>query len=428
MALETANATASDGPARVGRQHYPDELWLNVTCADVKEHGLAQAFYAEVLTRMRRMKQRADSGLYYRGMAQFSTIPGFPLRQFEAAIAAATFAGENEELAEPQTGTALLAKDLPPLHYIIDGLMHEGMMLFGGKSKRGKSWLMVDLAMSIATGQYALRHFDCPTPAPVLYLALEDGERRVKRRLQSINPQVAQLDHLHFLYQFPKLAEGGLDLLIRYIEKYQYRLVVIDVLGKLESSGRNGTKDYLEVYEMFTPLQVLLRTQHVCLAMLTHLRKQDADDVFDQLLGSVAYQGAQDTLWVLERKPNDDDALLHIRDKDDTDMVQAITFDNGHWKWLGEGDAYTLSKEKRLILTTLASRATSDSPDMTIAEIIEACGFHASKGKPVTLRKTLSRMVADDLIHRDSHGKYMATLRGMREGQAEQEEGEGVDF
>ena len=28
--------------------------------------------------------------------------------------------------------------------------MHEGMLLFGGKSKRGKSWLMFDLALALA--------------------------------------------------------------------------------------------------------------------------------------------------------------------------------------------------------------------------------------------------------------------------------------
>ena len=49
--------------------------------------------------------------------------------------------------------------------------------------------------------------------------------------------------------------------------------------------------------------------------MLTHLRKAEADDIFDTLHGSVAYQGVQDSLWVLERPPQDSVGVLHIRGK-----------------------------------------------------------------------------------------------------------------
>ena len=105
--------------------------------------------------------------------------------------------------------------------------------------------------------------------------------------------------------------------------------------------------------------------------MLTHLRKQDAEDVFDSLHGSVAYQGAQDVLWVLERKPKDDFAFLHIRDKDADDQTIALRFVEGHWEYVGEGEEYEVSRDERKVLKVLAE----EKREMGIPEILKAAGF-----------------------------------------------------
>ena len=67
----------------------------------------------------------------------------------------------------------LMNDNIPPPRHIVDGLLYEGMLLFGGKSKRGKSWLMLDLALSVATGTRVWRHFEVPEPQSVLYISLE---------------------------------------------------------------------------------------------------------------------------------------------------------------------------------------------------------------------------------------------------------------
>ena len=89
----------------------------------------------------------------------------------------------------PEYGDDLLADTIPPPpRPIVEGLLHEGMLLFGGKSKRGKSWLMLDLALAVATGNPVWQHFPTCEPQPVLYLALEDGRGRIQRRLRAIQP------------------------------------------------------------------------------------------------------------------------------------------------------------------------------------------------------------------------------------------------
>jgi hypothetical protein len=331
--------------------------------------------------------------------------------------------------ARPQreTLTQLIAADIPPPIQLFDHLMHEGMLLFGGKSKRGKSWLMFDLAIALCVGRSACRHFPCPQARPVLYLALEDGRARLQSRAKLIQPNLQNADLFHLCYSYPPLTEGGIEMLAEDIATQHYGLVVIDVLAKLEKpkSGKSD-KGYHDIYELFTPLQDLRKEHPFCLAMLTHLRKQEADDIFDSLMGSVAYQGAQDVLWVLERKPKDDFAFLHVRDKDAEDKVIALRFLDGHWEYVGEGDAYEVSRDQRKILKVLSE----DDREMGIEEIRKSAEFGDNKYGYV--RKLLITMVKDDLIHHSSYGKYSATVRAKKEMQLQDyeldERGDRVPF
>lgn len=326
-------------------------------------------------------------------------------------------------LPPPETLTHLISDDIPPPANLFDGLMHEGMLLFGGKSKRGKSWLMFDLAISLAVGRSGFRHFPCLQAMPVLYLALEDGRARLQGRAKAIQPNLATADTFHLRYNFPALTEGGIDLLAGEITKYHYGLVVVDVLAKLEKpKAGKSDKNYHDIYEMFTPLQELRKQHPFCLAMLTHLRKQEADDVFDNLLGSVAYQGAQDVLWVLERKPKDDFAFLHIRDKDAEDKTIALRFLDGHWEYIGEGDEYEVSRDQRKLLKILAE----EKREMGIDEIRKSAEWPETKYGYV--RKLLLTMVKDDLIHHSSYGKYSATVRAVQEVSVDEEEGDEIQF
>ena len=328
-----------------------------------------------------------------------------------------------QALPPPETLTELLAADIPPPLQLFAGLMHEGMLLFGGKSKRGKSWLMFDLALALAVGRAGFRHFPCTEARPILYLALEDGRARLQGRARAIQPNIQTANAFHLRYTFPPLTEGGIDILAQEIATYHYGLVVIDVLAKLEPpKAGKGDKNYHDIYDMFTPLQDLRKQHPFCLAMLTHLRKQEADDVFDSLLGSVAYQGAQDVLWVLERKPKDDFAFLHLRDKDAEDKTIALRFVDGHWEYIGEGEAYEVGRDQRKVMHVL----TEEQHEMGIEEIRKACGWPPEKY--AYLRHMLGSLVKEDLIHRARYGKYSATIRGSLEMGPMSEDNDEVPF
>jgi RecA-family ATPase len=60
-----------------------------------------------------------------------------------------------------------------------------GFSVLAGKSKLGKSWLALNLALAVASGGTAIGSIDVEQ-GEVLYLALEDTKRRLQGRLRKI--------------------------------------------------------------------------------------------------------------------------------------------------------------------------------------------------------------------------------------------------
>jgi len=217
----------------------------------------------------------------------------------------------------------LIKKELPEPRWAVPELLPEGLSILGGKPKMGKSWLALNLGIAVATGGYALGAIRTEA-GDVLYLALEDTERRLQGRLRDILGDGAAPASLSFSSAWPRIDEGGLDELDLWLRTHPAaRLVIVDTLVKVRPPrGRNDTL-YESDYASISGLKALADRYGVAILVIHHLRKMDSADPVDAISGTLGLAGAADAILVLGRERGKHDATLFAtgRDLDETNLT-----------------------------------------------------------------------------------------------------------
>ena len=104
-----------------------------------------------------------------------------------------------------------------PIKYVVPGIIVEGLTLFAGKPKIGKSWLLLHAAIAVARGGFTLGDVHC-AEGDVLYCALEDNARRLQSRLTKLlGLQEEWPARLKFWCEMPRLINGGLEQIKQWI-------------------------------------------------------------------------------------------------------------------------------------------------------------------------------------------------------------------
>jgi hypothetical protein len=183
---------------------------------------------------------------------------------------------------------------LPPTppaggRWLIEGLWAaEAVGCIGGLPKVGKTWLGLEMAIAVASGQPCLGRFPVPTPGHVLLFCAEDAAHDVRERAAGIT-KARGID-------FDKLAVGWIgvpDLLLddplhrqrlaRTLADVKPRLLVLDPLVRLHRGDENSAAD---VSELLGFLRGLQREHHVAIALVHHVRKSGASEPGTALRGS----------------------------------------------------------------------------------------------------------------------------------------------
>jgi len=309
---------------------------------------------------------------------------------------------ETERTAEqaPRISSAaeLMTLAFLPILWLIPGILPEGLMLLAARPKVGKSWLALLIALACATGG---KVFGRPvTQGRVLYLALEDNDRRMHARLAKLGATDPDaLLRFEYATSWPRGTEGAAAIR-EWIEQHEdARLVVIDVFAKLRetTAGRDSgyATDYQDVAILKPP-----PGRAVTVLLVHHTRKQESDDALDTVSGTLGIGGAADGALILRRARGESEAELHLIGRDLEDEGQyAVQFDRStcRWEWVGEAWKVRIGQERREILAVLA-----DGP-ATPAEIATAIG---KRGDAV--RYLLRQMVQDGQVDRGMDRRYRA--------------------
>ena len=293
------------------------------------------------------------------------------------------------------SANVLRTKEFPPLRYAVDGYLAEGVTLLAGKPKIGKSWMALDFAMAVAAGDLALGSVRC-RQGPVLYCALEDNHRRLKRRMTQLYGDVEHWPPgLHFATQVRRLGDGLVDDLRDWIEAQRPKLVIIDTFAGVRPQTRR--EGYDADYAALSPLQEMAGQMGVAILVIHHLRKMQGDDPFDMISGTTGLTGAVDAAFVLHRGKQG--VTLYGRGREIEEMEQAVEFIGGMWKVLGDAAEVRRSDERSAILEVLEG---ADEP-MGPKEIASALGW-----KTDNVKQLVFKMHKDGEIQKRGRGRYCA--------------------
>jgi RecA-family ATPase len=181
------------------------------------------------------------------------------------------------------TARELNNMEFPRLEFVVPDLIVEGLTLFAGRPKIGKSWMKLQIANAVANGIETLGGIRC-RQGDVLYCALEDNPRRIQARMDQL--KIADWSkRLHFCFDMPRLDEGGLDFIRAWIAAMEKpRLVVIDTFKRVRPM-RTGASErlYDADYNSGQELADLCRQHNVAVVIVHHDRKADAEDPFDTI-------------------------------------------------------------------------------------------------------------------------------------------------
>lgn len=312
---------------------------------------------------------------------------------------------------------AIMSRLFPAPRYAVEGIVSEGLNVLAGKSKLGKSWLALNLALTIASGGVALGNVPVQRGA-VLYLALEDRFRRIQDRSRKVmNGLLLDApDLLSVAVDWPRLDTGGLDRLCRWIEgqgrtdgNSNVRLVIIDVWAKFRPVATNSRASAYDIdYAHMAALKHVLDHFGTSGLILHHTRKAAAEDAIDEVSGTAGIAGCADGILVLTRARNQDgpefEAELIVTGRDHEEQKLSLSVDKVNWVWTSNGaaNARVESRVAAEVLRILGSRVGCQFSIRTIMD----CISQIPKPTPSHLRTVLVRLVDRGLIERARDGYY----------------------
>ncbi len=189
--------------------------------------------------------------------------------------------------------------------WLIEGLWaREGLGLIAGSPKTGKTWLALDIAVSVASGQPALGRFAVPKPGPVLIYPAEDRPGAVRDRVDGIchvrNLDLATLP-LHILTAETLRLDEQRDRtgLERVLARLRPELLLLDPLVRLHGGDENSAT---HVSQLFGYLRALQRRFALSIIVTHHISKRTHAHPGQGLRGSSDLHAVGDSNIFLQRQ------------------------------------------------------------------------------------------------------------------------------
>jgi len=178
----------------------------------------------------------------------------------------------------------------PPREWLVEGIMAERQYgVLAAEDKAGKTWMALELAMSIASGKPWLGIHPVQKTGPVAVFFGEGDEDELVARWKAICERV-DLDpkelsrQVQISLRVPALtSSAAMDAVRLELQMLRPTFVILDPLY-LAARGANGS-DLYAMGEVLGGLQEAVQDAECGLLVLTHFKKGEANDSFGRTSG-----------------------------------------------------------------------------------------------------------------------------------------------
>lgn len=203
--------------------------------------------------------------------------------------------------------------------FVVDGVLPTGLSVLAGASKIGKSFMALDVAFGVASGEPVLGTM-AVDPGEVLYLALEDTSTRLRTRLDSLNPDRGA-------WPFDTLTIVSMDMVgsqdPRGIASAwahgadNKRLVIIDTITRF--GGYPDRAGYAAEVRWMSQFHEFASHHDIAVLGLTHtnqMKLEEGDDWFNKVSGTTGIIGTADNVMLLDVPRGEQEGMLRIEGRD----------------------------------------------------------------------------------------------------------------
>ena len=226
----------------------------------------------------------------------------------------------------------IMTQPLKPIEFVVDNLITQGLFILAGAPKIGKSWLALDICLSVAKGETVLNANT--NRGTTLYLCLEDSKIRIQNRLYEMTDEPTE--NLHFALLANSIGSGLEEQIETFISEHSdTKIIFIDTMQKIRSDSPDST--YATDYKELSVLKSIADKHSVAIVLVHHLRKTKDTDPFNMISGTTGLSSCVDGSFVLsELKRGSKAATLYCVGRDIENRDIELKFDIATHRWISD--------------------------------------------------------------------------------------------
>jgi hypothetical protein len=258
-----------------------------------------------------------------------------------------------------------------PVQWVVEDILPTGLTIFAGPPKSSKSFLCLDMCVSVATNGKVFGTVPV-SPGDALYLALEDPESRLKGRMEDLLAARGVTEDVSLdRFEYRTIAMSGpfdpakwplqgaefFDVLEEWIDLHpEPRLVIIDTLSRVNGADVKEKDEMRSNEDLARRLHEIATRRKIAIVCVTHFKKElNKADFWAGVIGTTVFRSVFDHMLGLHRADMKSDGTLRLKGRDAEEKELHLVFDGNRRVWTYEPTGNRWKKFYRWVTRKLAA-------------------------------------------------------------------------